>query len=56
MIERTFQELAEYLKHRLATSEPPPVVVLGAGASVESGIGAMTELFKQEKCAEQRED
>ncbi|MDE3090903.1 MAG: SIR2 family protein [Chloroflexota bacterium] len=39
------------LKQRRVVADPPPVVLLGAGASVESGIGAMTDLFQFVDCA-----
>lgn len=46
MIERTFEDLVLDLKQRRVVGDRPPIVLLGAGASVESGIGAMTDLFK----------
>lgn len=51
MLTRTFDELVRDLKQRLVVRDPPPVVLLGAGASIESGIGAMTDLFEYVQCA-----
>jgi hypothetical protein len=51
MVERSVAELARDLKQRREVADPPPVLLLGAGASVESGIGAMTELFDFVGCA-----
>ena len=51
MIERTFEDLAQDLTQRRKVSDRPPVVLLGAGASVESGVGAMTDLFDFVGCA-----
>jgi SIR2-like domain len=52
MVERSFAELARDLKQRREVADPPPVLLLGAGASVESGIGAMSELFDFVGCAD----
>lgn len=46
MVTRTFYELVRDLQQRLVVADPPPVLLLGAGASVQSGIGAMTDLFQ----------
>jgi hypothetical protein len=46
MVEKTLDELVQDLRQRRRLGELPPVLLLGAGASVESGIGAMTDLFK----------
>ncbi|MBI4790219.1 MAG: SIR2 family protein [Chloroflexi bacterium] len=46
MLARTFDELVRDLQQRRQVGDPPPVLLLGAGASVESGIGAMTDLFQ----------
>lgn len=46
MVNRTFDELVRDLRQRREVADPPPVLLLGAGASVESGIGAMTDLFQ----------
>lgn len=51
MLTRTFDELVRDLKQRLVVRDPAPVVLLGAGASVESGVGAMTDLFAYVNCA-----
>ena len=45
MVERTFAELVRDLRQRREVADPPPVLLVGAGASVASGVGAMTELF-----------
>lgn len=52
MLERSFAELVRDLQQRREVADPPPVLLLGAGASVESGIGAMTELFSFVGCAD----
>jgi S1-C subfamily serine protease len=46
MVERTFAELVRDLRMRRTNGERPPVLLLGAGASVDAGIGAMDELYK----------
>jgi hypothetical protein len=46
MVNRTFDELARDLKQRREIGDPPMVVLLGAGASLDAGIGAMTDLFQ----------
>jgi len=51
MVTRTFSELVGDLKQRREVGDPPPAVLLGAGASVESGVGAMTDLFAFVRCA-----
>ena len=45
MITRTFDELARDLRTRRTVADRPPVLLLGAGASVDAGIGAMPELY-----------
>lgn len=52
MIQRTFAELVTDLRMRRTVGDKPPVLLLGAGASVDSGIGAMTELFQFFGCAD----
>jgi len=52
MVMRTFQELVRDLDNRRRLGDLPPVVLLGAGASVESGIEAMDGLFKLVNCAD----
>lgn len=52
MINRTIDDLIFDLKQRRTSGDKPPVLLLGAGASVESGIGAMTDLFAFAKCAD----
>lgn len=44
-IERTLDDLMLDLRQRRTAGERAPVLLLGAGASVESGIGAMDDLF-----------
>jgi S1-C subfamily serine protease len=46
MEKRSFNDLIADLRQRRIVGEPPPVLLLGAGASVESGIGAMPEVYK----------
>jgi hypothetical protein len=43
MVERTFDELVRDLRQRRKLGERPPVLLLGAGASVDAGIGAMED-------------
>jgi hypothetical protein len=45
VIERTLDDLMLDLRQRRTAGERAPVLLLGAGASVESGIGAMDDLF-----------
>ena len=46
MEKRSLNDLIADLRQRRIVGELPPVLVLGAGASVESGIGAMPEVYK----------
>jgi hypothetical protein len=46
MIERTIKDLIDDLDLRRREDEPRPVVLLGAGASVDAGVGAMPELMR----------
>ncbi|HYI96424.1 MAG TPA: SIR2 family protein [Bryobacteraceae bacterium] len=50
MIERKLDDLISDIKQRRTAGDRPPVLLLGAGASVESGIGAMKDLFSFAKC------
>jgi hypothetical protein len=52
VIARTFAELVKDLRMRRAVGDRPPVLLLGAGASVDAGIGAMDELFRFFGCAD----
>ena len=52
MHERSFAELVRDLRQRREVADRPPVLLLGAGASVEAGIGAMTDLFGFVGCAD----
>jgi hypothetical protein len=52
MIKRSFAELVTDLKTRRTVGDKPPVLLLGAGASTDAGIGAMSELFKFFNCAD----
>jgi len=45
MATRTFDELVQDLKQRREVSDLPPVLLIGAGASLAAGIGAMADLF-----------
>jgi hypothetical protein len=45
MVQRTLEDLARDLADRRRLSEPPPILLLGAGASLESGIGMMGKLY-----------
>src|SRR5262245_7677963 len=45
MVPRTFAELVRDLRLRRTVGDRPPVLLLGAGASVDAGIGAMKDLF-----------
>ena len=45
MVERTIDDLTRDLAERRRLGEPAPVVLLGAGASAEAGIGTMGALF-----------
>lgn len=51
MIQRTFAELVTDLRMRRTVGDKPPVLLLGAGASVDAGIGAMPELLAFFNCA-----
>ncbi len=52
MIRRTFADLVTDLRMRRTVGDKPPVLLLGAGASVDSGIGAMPELYRFFGCAD----
>jgi hypothetical protein len=43
---RSLMDLITDLRQRRIAGEAPPVLFLGAGASVEAGIGAMAEVYK----------
>ena len=45
MATRTFDELVQDLKQRREVADLPPVLLIGAGASLSAGIGAMSDLF-----------
>jgi SIR2-like protein len=45
MVSRTFADLVRDLRLRRTVGDKPPVLLLGAGASVDAGIGAMNDLF-----------
>jgi len=49
---RTFNDLTNDLRSRRIAGESPPVLLLGAGASVESGIGAMPDVYKFFGCSD----
>ena len=42
---RTLQDLMKDLSDRVRLGEPPPVVLLGAGASAEAGLATMKSLY-----------
>lgn len=44
--DRTLDDLTDYLKRRRILGYRPPVLLLGAGASFEAGIGTMRQLFE----------
>jgi hypothetical protein len=46
MTARTFDELARDMRLRRTVGDRPPVLLLGAGASVDAGIGAMPDLYR----------
>lgn len=46
MAERTLDELARDLEGRRRLGEPPPVVLLGAGASAAAGLATMAALYE----------
>lgn len=52
MVPRSFPDLVKDLRMRRAVGDKPPVLLLGAGASVDAGIGAMDELFQFFGCAD----
>jgi trypsin-like peptidase/SIR2-like protein len=47
MEKRTFDDLISDVRQRRVSGELPPVLLLGAGASAESGIGAMPDVYKE---------
>lgn len=46
MQQRTLDEFVDYLRRRRVLGYRPPVLLLGAGASFEAGIGTMKQLFE----------
>ncbi|MEE6138778.1 SIR2 family protein [Mycobacterium sp. 050128] len=50
MVYRTFADLVMDLDKRRGLAEKPPVLLLGAGASLQAGVGAMPELYKFFNC------
>ena len=46
MVNRTLQDLIRDLTDRRRMSEPPPVVLLGAGASAQAGLATMQSLYQ----------
>jgi SIR2-like domain len=55
MIQRSFAELVKDLRMRRTVGDRPPILLLGAGASIDAGIGAMPELFQFFDCANFKE-
>jgi S1-C subfamily serine protease len=49
---RTFNDLITDLRQRRIAGEAPPVLLLGAGASAESGIGAMPDVYRFFGCSD----
>jgi S1-C subfamily serine protease len=49
---RTFNDLITDLRQRRIVGDSPPVLLLGAGASVDSGIGAMPDVYKFFGCSD----
>ena len=49
---RTLNELITDIRQRRIVGEAPPVLLLGAGASVDSGIGAMPDVYKFFGCSD----
>jgi hypothetical protein len=50
MIAQTIQDLAKDLAKRRMVNDPPPVLLLGAGASAASGVTLMKHLFPAFDC------
>ncbi|CDO89528.1 hypothetical protein AWC29_13425 [Mycobacterium triplex] len=50
IVHRTFDDLVMDLDKRRSLAEKPPVLLLGAGASLQAGVGTMAELYKFFKC------
>lgn len=46
MITRSFDDLVRDLRLRRRVGDKPPALLLGAGASIDAGIGAMNDLFE----------
>jgi hypothetical protein len=46
MIERTLEDLRRDLADRRRLGDPPPIVLLGAGASAEAGLATMQALYR----------
>jgi hypothetical protein len=50
-VQRTFAELVTYLnERRRETTLKPPVLLLGAGASLDAGVGVMQNLYERFDC------
>jgi hypothetical protein len=50
MVVRTFDDLVMDLGERRRNAEKPPVLLLGAGASIAAGVGVMDDLYKLLDC------
>jgi NAD-dependent SIR2 family protein deacetylase len=46
VVERTIQDFILYLKQSRMQGHKTPVLLIGAGASLEAGIGTMHQLFQ----------
>ncbi len=55
MVQRSFAELVTDLKTRRTLTEKAPVLLLGAGASVGAGVGAMPKVIKFFGCTDFKE-
>ena len=52
MLSQTFDDLVTNLRRRRALGHRPPVVLLGAGASLQAGVGTMQQLYDFAKVAD----
>lgn len=49
-LQRTAEDLARDLRQRREAGDPMPVLLLGAGASLDSGVGVMGDLYRYVGC------
>lgn len=52
MLRRSVEDLARDLRQRRESGDAMPVLLLGAGASVDSGVGVMGDLYRYVGCAD----